>query len=278
MPPAAGRRSTDVASPIPRPASRAATRAVTVMKAIVPRPVGPSARARIRTATKKPALPATFDQKSSAEPRATGSELSSRPALRFPSNRFPRETASLPSSYLALSSPTSEPARIRQPRLSSNEVVRRALEDDRGARAADEDVADDAVVVASDVDEDPRLRRDDAVEGEGVPPRAGALVPPLDVDPGQRIDDQVARDQRPVRRVLEVDARPRVVDLVVDDRRARRRADGLDAVPPGAADRVPDHRGLDPAGPDPALVGAAAGRLGTSPRSSSRRGTGRGCR
>jgi hypothetical protein len=62
---------TVVASPTPRLATWAATKAVTVMKAIVPRPVGPRARARMRTATKNPALPATFDQKSSAEPRAT---------------------------------------------------------------------------------------------------------------------------------------------------------------------------------------------------------------
>jgi hypothetical protein len=48
------------------------------MKAIVPRPVGPSARARIRTATKNPALPATFDQKRRAEPPATGSVFSRR--------------------------------------------------------------------------------------------------------------------------------------------------------------------------------------------------------
>ena len=62
-----------VASLTPSRATRASRIAATVMKAIVPRPDGPSARVTTTSATKSPEFPASWAQKSSAEPRAAGS-------------------------------------------------------------------------------------------------------------------------------------------------------------------------------------------------------------
>ena len=63
--------STLVAWPRPTLVIPAVTRAVTVMKATLPRPDGPSPRARSRAATRKPAARTTLATKSRAEPSAT---------------------------------------------------------------------------------------------------------------------------------------------------------------------------------------------------------------
>jgi hypothetical protein len=54
--------------PTPSLATRAVMSAVTVMNATLPRPEGPSRRARRSAEMKKPAEPTMFDAKKSAEP------------------------------------------------------------------------------------------------------------------------------------------------------------------------------------------------------------------
>src|SRR5688500_15529730 len=60
-----------VACPRPTLATRDVTSAVTVMKATLPRPDGPSERATSRAATKKPAAPTTLAVKKRTDPWAT---------------------------------------------------------------------------------------------------------------------------------------------------------------------------------------------------------------